>query len=107
MNFAITPKTQTFQRKSSNKAIGRNQKGLRKYHLIESERMKKRIGITKEVLNAHIDIQEIASEGDSKLERCLSLVHMGDYISYYTALGRNVDPMPVAIIEEFKRKMAQ
>ncbi|MFH0887117.1 MAG: bifunctional phosphoglucose/phosphomannose isomerase [bacterium] len=73
----------------------------------ESGKMKKRIDITKDVLSSHIEIQEIWSEGDSKLERCLSLVHLGDYISVYTAELRNVDPIPVTIIEEFKREMEQ
>ncbi|MFO7676354.1 MAG: bifunctional phosphoglucose/phosphomannose isomerase [bacterium] len=48
----------------------------------------------------------VPSEGETRLERLMSLVMMGDLFSVELAAARGVDPMPVARIDELKRRMA-
>lgn len=44
----------------------------------------------------------VESVGDSALERVLSLILLGDLVSLYLAVLAELDPSPVALIEEFK-----
>lgn len=74
----------------------------------ESERMKKRIDITIEL------IKEIAGEvtfvypdGESYIANLFSFIQKGDYLSYYLALNYGVDPYPVKRIDELKRRMSE
>ena len=46
------------------------------------------------------------SRGDSRLERVLSLLFLGDLTSVYLALLEGVDPTPVEPIERFKAALA-
>jgi glucose/mannose-6-phosphate isomerase len=47
-----------------------------------------------------------AARGDSRLERVLSLVLLGDLVSVYLAVLDGVDPTPVEPIERFKAELA-
>ena len=47
----------------------------------------------------------IETENGSLLFKCFALLLLGDWVSYYTALENNVDPTPVAMVEEFKEQM--
>jgi glucose/mannose-6-phosphate isomerase len=51
-------------------------------------------------------VHEVWSEGTSRLARLFSLVHLGDWVSYYLALLHGVDPTPVAAIDHLKRELA-
>ena len=44
--------------------------------------------------------------GESRLERVFSALQIADWISYYAALLAGVDPTPVALVEEFKRRLS-
>jgi len=48
----------------------------------------------------HVD-----ARGESRLERVLSLVLLGDIVSVYMAVLRGVDPTPVEAIERFKQQL--
>ncbi|MBN2564917.1 MAG: bifunctional phosphoglucose/phosphomannose isomerase, partial [Candidatus Eisenbacteria bacterium] len=48
----------------------------------------------------------VSSFGRSPLARMLSLVQLGDYISLYLAVMRDIDPTPVAPIDRLKRALA-
>ncbi len=48
----------------------------------------------------------IDSQGTSRLAHQWSLLHFGDYVSYYLAMAYGVDPTPIATIEGFKQEMA-
>ncbi len=50
-------------------------------------------------------VEEVKSRGEHLLARLLSLVYMGDWVSYYLALLRGVDPTPIPLIEELKRRL--
>lgn len=49
----------------------------------------------------------LEAEGDTRLEQMMSLVMLGDLLSYELAVARGVDPVPVARIDELKRRMAR
>lgn len=51
-------------------------------------------------------LTEIHSEGEGKLARALSAIFFGDTVSWYLALLRGVDPTPVEVVEELKRRLA-
>ncbi|GAB4314499.1 MAG: bifunctional phosphoglucose/phosphomannose isomerase [Candidatus Zixiibacteriota bacterium] len=53
-----------------------------------------------------VDVVTIQSQGNNRLERLLYLVHLGDYISYYTAILNGVDPTPIAPIDRLKSALA-
>ena len=44
--------------------------------------------------------------GATRLERVISLVHLGDLVSIYLAVLRGVDPGPVDILGELKSALA-
>ena len=45
------------------------------------------------------------SRGETRVERVLSLVLLGDLVSLYLAVLNGVDPTPVARIEDFKQQL--
>ena len=68
-------------------------------------RMKKRAKCTKQVLSKQgLNVTQLDIKG-KLLNKIFSTVLLGDYLSYYTALRRSVDPTPVEVIEEFKKLM--
>jgi len=74
----------------------------------ESPAMKKRIEATKRLMRKNIkNINEILAKGGSRLEKLISLVFFGDYLSAYVAVINGVDPTPVATIEELKKELAK
>jgi glucose/mannose-6-phosphate isomerase len=48
----------------------------------------------------------IDSIGETRLERLISLVLLGDLVSFYLAVLRGVDPAPVEVIEQLKAALA-
>jgi glucose/mannose-6-phosphate isomerase len=48
-----------------------------------------------------------ASTGSSPLARIFSGVYFADWVSYFLALRRGVDPIPVRSIEALKRELAE
>lgn len=73
----------------------------------ESDRIDKRIEITKEIVfeKASNDIIEVFGKGDTQLARILYLIYFGDYVSIYLALLYSKDPSPVKIIDELKERL--
>lgn len=48
----------------------------------------------------------IDGKGETPLSQMWTALHLGDYTTYYLAMAYEVDPSPVATIEEFKREMS-
>ena len=73
----------------------------------DSGRMKKRIKITLDVIGkkAHA-VYEICSEGRSLLTRMFSLILLGDFLSFYTAIARGVDPTAIRGINTLKERLS-
>jgi glucose/mannose-6-phosphate isomerase len=66
----------------------------------------KRMNITKQLLEErNVNVLEIYSEGDSDLEKIFYLIYYGDWVSIYLAFLRNIDPTPVNLIVEMKKKL--
>lgn len=70
----------------------------------DNERVMKRIRITSEITGRKF--LNIPESGNTLLEKVLYMIHCGDYLTYYLAEMRNVDPMDVSMIEELKQKLA-
>ncbi len=74
----------------------------------DHKRVQVRMEITKGVVHQYTDhIEEIWSEGKSTLARMFSLVHLGDWTSFYLAILNGVDPMPVKVIDYLKEELAK
>ena len=71
----------------------------------DNERIKKRMDICKEIMEERVDVEEVHTQGDSLLARMFSTIYLGDFVSYYMAIWNRVDPSPVHIIENLKRKL--
>ncbi|MGZ5339093.1 MAG: bifunctional phosphoglucose/phosphomannose isomerase [Thermoleophilaceae bacterium] len=71
-------------------------------------RMQRRIELTGvEAERAGAPAIVVHSRGDSRLERVLSLLLLGDLVSVYLAVLEGVDPTPVESIERFKAALAE
>ncbi|MGB3541817.1 bifunctional phosphoglucose/phosphomannose isomerase [Rubrivirga sp.] len=48
----------------------------------------------------------LESEGDSRLDRMLSMIQLGDAASFWLAMRKGVDPTPVETIQQLKKTLA-
>jgi len=72
------------------------------------EGINKRMKIAKSLLSDAVSgVNEVWAEGSGDLEKILSLILFGDFLSVYLALLGGVDPTPVEIIEKQKRELAK
>ncbi len=71
----------------------------------DNERIKKRMDITKEIISSKADVEEVFTQGDSLLSRMFSGIYYGDFASYYLALLNKIDPTPVNVIENLKKRL--
>lgn len=72
----------------------------------DHERNKKRMELFKELAEqrgAEVDIIEI--KGNNLFEKVFNSLILSDWISYFLALEYGRDPIPVEIVEEFKKKL--
>ena len=67
--------------------------------------IKKRMDVTKKIIETKADVIEVNSRGDSFLARLFSLIYVGDFASYYHAINNRIDPTPVAVIENLKKEL--
>jgi len=70
----------------------------------ESEKIKAMIEISKKLLDED-DYTEIVAKGDTKLNRMLYLIWLGDFISYYLAVENKVDPEKIPATEFLKSEL--
>jgi len=71
-------------------------------------RVKARFDLVKEIIRPYCsDVVEINSHGNSLLARMLSLIHLGDWLSFYLAVKKGVDPSPVSNIDHLKKKLSE
>ncbi len=70
--------------------------------------VRQRMNIVGEVIKSRgVDVTDVHTRGETPLERMLSLVQFGDFVSYYLAILNDVDPTPVKVIETLKRALAE
>jgi glucose/mannose-6-phosphate isomerase len=71
-------------------------------------RIRQRIELTRGLIEAEAaGTYRIESIGQNRIERLVSLVLLGDLVSVYLAVLRDVDPTPVASIERLKSALAR
>ena len=71
-------------------------------------RIKRRMEITSSILKREkFHVLEIESKGTSFLERMLSLIYIGDFVSFYLAILTKINPTPVDRITYLKRQLAK
>lgn len=69
--------------------------------------VRRRMDVTRGLLEGRAGFwTEIESQGDHVLTRALSLVCLGDWVSFYLAIRNGVDPTPVGLISRLKESMA-
>jgi glucose/mannose-6-phosphate isomerase len=51
-------------------------------------------------------VSEVWARGTSRFARMLSLVHLGQWVSYYAAILRDTDPWPVPVLMSFKQRLS-
>jgi glucose/mannose-6-phosphate isomerase len=74
----------------------------------ECSELQHRIELTKSLISDRVrKVHEIYAIGRGKLARMLSLKCVGDFLTFYLAVLRGVDPTPVRSIEEVKRGMRE
>jgi glucose/mannose-6-phosphate isomerase len=73
----------------------------------ESARIAKRFDVMKDLFRSkQVDVFELASEGETRIEQMFSLIALADWTSYYMALFAGTDPTAIDMIEQFKQKMS-
>ena len=71
-------------------------------------RVQLRMEINKSIIAKYTDhLIEVHSEGKSLLARMFSLIHLGDWTSFYLAILNGVDPTPVRVIDYLKSELAK
>jgi len=53
------------------------------------------------------DTVEINIDGKKRLAKMIYTMYLGDFVSFYLAILRNIDPTPVSIISELKEELAK
>lgn len=74
----------------------------------ETERMVKRIDITSSLIKGKAaKVLEVYSRGKGLLSRILSLIYVGDYVSFYLGILNGVDPTTITSIANLKEEMSK
>ncbi|MBM4177501.1 bifunctional phosphoglucose/phosphomannose isomerase, partial [Candidatus Gribaldobacteria bacterium] len=50
-------------------------------------------------------VEIIEMQGNNKLEKMFNTLLLFDFASYYLALEYGIDPVPVEIVEDFKKRL--
>lgn len=67
-----------------------------------------RMDISQQIISQKSDmVMEVASKGDSRIEHIYYLVHLGDWMSYYLAQERDVDPVVIDEIDHLKSELSK
>jgi len=71
-------------------------------------RVEQRRKITRKIIEDKVaEFIVCPTKGKGKMARMLSLIFLGDLASYYLAILNQVDPSPVACIEDLKKELAK
>jgi len=75
---------------------------------LDHPRVQVRWEVTRELLlREGVVAEEVQGRGESHLAHMLSLIHFGDYVSFYLAMLNEVDPTPVETIAFLKQRLAE
>jgi glucose/mannose-6-phosphate isomerase len=71
-------------------------------------RVKARFELVKEIIRPYCsEVIEVNSQGKSLLARMFSLIHFSDWLSFYLAIKKGVDPTPVTNIDLLKKRLSE
>jgi glucose/mannose-6-phosphate isomerase len=74
----------------------------------ENQRISARMDIVEEILaEKDIEMVEIGSVGEDRLQRLFSFIQVADFTSFYLAILNGVDPTPVKPIDLLKKKLGE
>jgi glucose/mannose-6-phosphate isomerase len=73
----------------------------------ESDRIKKRIEITCELIGAATEFHFVCASGQGRLAKMLSLAHFGDWLSLYLAALAGRDPGQMKAIDDLKEALSR
>jgi glucose/mannose-6-phosphate isomerase len=77
-------------------------------HDHEHPQVAKRVGLVAEVVDEVVaSVNEVRAEGDSPLAQLFDLVLFGDFVSLHLAYEVDVDPGPIPVLEDIKRRLAE
>lgn len=77
-------------------------------HKTDFERTQQRIELTKSIVKEHTrNVRELWSKGESAIERCIYLIHLTDWTTYYLAQMREEDAMEVHVIDYLKEELGK
>ena len=77
-------------------------------HKTDHERTQIRMGINKDVFSKYTpNVHEVWSKGDTAFARQLYLINLGDWVSFYWAEAKKVDPSEIEVINMLKGKLAE
>ncbi|MEW6143203.1 MAG: bifunctional phosphoglucose/phosphomannose isomerase [Chloroflexota bacterium] len=72
------------------------------------ERLKRRYWVTADILRrAGVKHEMVESQGDDRLSQMMSLIYLGDWVSYYLAMLNGVDPSLVDRIAYLKKRLSR
>ncbi|MCX6821385.1 MAG: bifunctional phosphoglucose/phosphomannose isomerase [Candidatus Aenigmarchaeota archaeon] len=114
-NSKMPAKYDVFPELDHNEIVGYQNERLNKNCFVlilrdkdEPEEIKARIEITKGLIKDKVKgMEEIWAEGKSKLARMMSLIFLGDALSYELAVLNDVDPVEVENIGILKKKLTE
>ncbi|TNE35019.1 bifunctional phosphoglucose/phosphomannose isomerase [bacterium] len=72
----------------------------------ENERVQKRIAVFSDLLKDKANVYGFSSDAEYLLSRMFEMIYFGDWVSYYLALMRGIDPTPIPTITKLKELMA-
>lgn len=72
---------------------------------LDHSRNKKRMDICEEIMRKHVNIINIEVKGDSIISKNFYAIYLGNWISYWLALNRGVDPSEIEVIENLKKAL--
>ena len=96
---------------NSVEAIGRGLEGgqapmtlLLRPHGIDGPAMERYLALEKLLISKEVAHRVIPGCGDTPLEQLLDMLVLGDYVSYYLAMLRGVNPSPTPTLDSLKRR---
>ncbi len=74
----------------------------------DNPRIAKRMRVTLDLIKEISGLQvEVDGEGDTKLERIMDVIYLGDWVSFYLAIFYKQDPSPIEKINILKNKLME
>jgi len=74
----------------------------------DNDRTQVRMDLSKGIWNRHTPhINEVWSKGDSMIEKSFYLILLGDWVSYYLAEKKGVDPVEIEVINFLKGELSK